>query len=281
MNIRLKEYQTYSLDKGGAIDNARLVYIVDNIGTTATADILRAVREAAAATIEAASRDTVELVTLPHANCCDVAVNYIPTARQKINKKTNRQAGDTYWSFSAAGKTQNVKIALSQREVVGDEQLVENVANMVGWNGKFGAASECSGVNVFFPGMSEQCRKTMLSASDTPALRATIESVYGKVNNATFHGWDAGEVLFMGASIGEPYFNDSGDELVDVTYQFQIQRNEASRLIGDIELSAVEGWDYKWGIYGLDPASGTQGVRLAASSRVYERADFSVLNLED
>ena len=286
--IRLKEYQVLSIDYTqvntgnirGMVSAERLVYHVDGLGSDSAADILRAVYAAADATIEASAIASVELVTLPRADCCDVAVVYEPYNKVKGGAaKSSRKPGDEFWSFDASGGSSSVKLAISTLQAVGDATLTANVNNMVGWNGKFGESAECSGVSVVVPSMRERCRKTLLYSGVTSSLRQGIGDLQGKVNSASFHGWSAGEVLFLGASIGEPYYNNQDQQVADVVYNFAIRRNESGKTIGGHSLGNVEGWDYAWGVTGFDAASGQYKVLAAFVSRVYDRASFSGLGI--
>lgn len=281
MRIRLKKYDAYSIDTTGYITSARLVYHCDELGTQSTADILRAVKTAAAAVIENSALASVELVDLPHADCCDVAVNYGAKNRVEDTAFTRRkrQAGDELWGFSVGGGTATVRTAIEQLFDDGDPLLTENVADYVGWNGKFGEAFQCSGVNVPVPEVRETCRRTVAASSVTSSLRRTIAGLRGKVNSATFHDWNPGEVMFDGATFSEPYANEDGDTLVDVNYSFSIRLNETGREIGSFSLPDVNGWDYAWGISGFDPATQQNDVLAAFVSRVLDYADLTDLGI--
>lgn len=281
MRIRLKSYQTYSTDASGYITSARLVYHCNDLGEQSTAEILRAVKSAASAVIEKSALASVELVDLPRADCCDVAVNYGERSRTADAQftKRKRKANDVLWSFDVSGGTATVRTALEQIHDDGDALLRENVADFVGWNGKFGEAFSCAGVNVVVPAMRETCRKTVGASSVTAAFRQKIGALVGKVNDGSFHGWNAGEVLFSGATLSEPYVNEDGAELVDVTYSFMIRTNETGREIGEFSLPDVNGWDYAWAITGFDPAEQKNKVRAVFVSRVYNYASFNDLGV--
>ena len=281
--IRLKEYTTYQLNDSGLINNARLLYHVNDLGAATTADILRAVQTNAPATIEAAVRGTCELVTLPKADCCDVAVNYTAATAQKIDPKSKRKVNDEKWTFESTTGEITATVALSQIAIVDETPgaaLTASIGDMIGWNGKFGTESACSGVSVHTPSTRLMCRRTVAAATaQTTAFEQGIVNLQRHVNSATFHGYAAGQVLFLGASVGEEYYNENDDLLVDVTYQFAVCANEASRVIGGVTLPAKDGWDYAWTITEFNAATGKMETVCGVVSRVYEYADLTTLGI--
>lgn len=281
--IRLKEYTTYSLNDNGYINNARLLYRVNDIGAAATADILRAVQTNAPATIEAAVRGTCELVTLPKADCCDVAVNYTPATGQKIDPKRTRKENDEKWTFEVSTGEITATTAISQ-VAIDDETtgqvLSADIGLMIGWNGKYGTESACSGVSIHTPSTRLMCRRTVAAATArTTAFETGIVNLQRHVNSSTFHGYAAGQVLFLGASVGEEYYNEDDDLLVDVTYQFAVCANEAAQVIGDVTIPAKNGWDYAWTISEFDPVDGKMKVVCGVVSQVYDYADLTTLGI--
>lgn len=280
MQIRLREKQTLQIDASGNVTGARLIYHCNGLGSSTTLQILGEVKSAAEV-ISGASIDTVEVVKLPDADCCDVAVNYRDAARQGDTQfsRRKRQPGDELWSFDLSGGTAVVRRAVAQLSDQGDPLLTENVADYVGWNGKFGEAFQCAGVNIITPSMRETCRLTVSATTVDSTFRRTLGELCGKVNTSAFHGWNAGEVLFAGASLSAPYYNDDGANLVDVTYNFNIRANEASVTIGNYSLSDVNGWDYAWGITGFDPSTQKNAVLAVFVSQVYDYADLNDLGV--
>lgn len=280
MQIRLREKQTLQIDAGGNVTGARLIYHCNGLGSSTTLQILGEVKSAAEV-IPGASIDTVEVVTLPDADCCDIAVNYRDAGRQGDTQfaPRKRKPGDVLWSFDVSGGTQNVRTAVAQISSQGQAELVNNVANYVGWNGKFGEAFDCSGVNILVPSMRETCRLTLSASAVSSSFRATLGGLVGKVNNSSFHGWNAGEVLFTGATLSAPYVNDDGDTLHDVSYSFDIRPNESSVTIGGYTISSVRGWDYAWGVTAFNQQTNKNEVKAVFVSQVYKYASFAGLGV--
>ncbi len=111
------------------------------------------------------------------------------------------------------------------------------------------------------------------------SYKNTLFQLTGKVNNATFKNFAAGEVLFLG-STGQR----RGREDFEITYNFAASPNIASIVFtSSITVLDKEGWDYMW-LYYDDQVDGVahrivRRPRAAYVERVYERADFGLLGL--
>ena len=75
----------------------------------------------------------------------------------------------------------------------------------------------------------------------TGAYKLTLFALTGKVNNATFKGFAAGEVLFLGAS-----GSIRGDDKWEITFRFAGSPNVTNMTIGDITGIDKKGWEYIW-----------------------------------
>ena len=111
------------------------------------------------------------------------------------------------------------------------------------------------------------------------AYKNTLFQLTGKVNNATFKNFAAGEVLFLG-STGQR----RGHEDFEITYNFAASPNIGSIVFTPtIEVLNKEGWDYMW-LYYADEVDTTahrlvRRPRAAYVERVYQRADLGLLGL--
>ena len=111
------------------------------------------------------------------------------------------------------------------------------------------------------------------------SYKYTLFLLTGKVNNAAFKGFAAGEVLFLGSTGSR-----RGREDFEITYHFAASPNIASIVFtSSITVLDKEGWDYMW-LYYNDEVDGTahrivRRPRAAYVERVYERADFGSLGL--
>lgn len=76
----------------------------------------------------------------------------------------------------------------------------------------------------------------------TPAYKSTVFSLTGAINDDTFKGFDAGEVMFLGASGA---LRDSN--LWEISYKFEARPNQTSIAIGPtIVVPAKKGFELLW-----------------------------------
>lgn len=150
---------------------------------------------------------------------------------------------DPQMSFDCSGGTAHVVHAISQRKCVLDDGAPDPGC-MIGWNGDI-ANSEFAGVDIVTPQMRESYTRRMRPSALSTEFKRTIAELTGCVNSSKFKGWERGEVLFAGASFSG---SSSGSDLVTVTYNFMIQRNESNATIGTLVLGDKLGWEYIWTI---------------------------------
>ena len=159
-----------------------------------------------------------------------------------------------------------------------------DAGNAIGWNGKVGDACEIAGVDVPTAQFRLSFTRVMprASALSVDFMRSTGLMV-GKVNDSTFKGWSAGEVMFLGASYTAPL---KGRQKVIVTYNFAIQPNETNVMVAGHDIGDVDGYDYVWTIPKTEvpPASGgvtapKLDIEAAYSAPVCSRVSFSSLGL--
>ncbi len=83
---------------------------------------------------------------------------------------------------------------------------------------------------------------------DPDTYLATLKSLVGRTFNASFRGFDAGEVLFVGVAGG---LRDD-KPIWQMDYRFAQSDNVNDLEIGDITVSEKKGWDYLWIEYASD-----------------------------
>lgn len=108
--------------------------------------------------------------------------------------------------------------------------------------------------------------------------KATVFGLTGKVNNAPFKGWAAGEVLFLGASGSKRGFDDW-----EITYRFACSPNATGLTIGNITGVNKEGWQYLWVLFESEEDATAKRIvkrpKAAYVEQVYEYGDFSLLGI--
>ena len=101
----------------------------------------------------------------------------------------------------------------------------------------------------------------------------------GKVNSASFKGWAAGEVMFLGCSYSTP---SRGAKKVTVTYNFRIMPNESGCKVAGKSCGSKKGFEYLWARSEVkNNGSNTPQVEVVAiyKSVVCESGNFSALGL--
>lgn len=118
------------------------------------------------------------------------------------------------------------------------------------------------------------------NADVTNAYKGTLIKMTGKVNNAIFRGFDAGELLFLGAYGSRRGI--IGDW--EITFRWAASENQTNIGIGTgplITVPAKKGWEYLWVRFRdeVDGASSTLVKKPVAAyvERVYQLGDYSAL----
>jgi hypothetical protein len=110
----------------------------------------------------------------------------------------------------------------------------------------------------------------------TGAYKAALFQLTGRVNNASFKGFAAGEVLFLGASGAK-----RGTDDWEITYRFAASPNVTGLAVGPITGITKLGWDYLWVRY-ADAEDENVLVKqpiAAYVERVYELGNFGALGI--
>lgn len=189
---------------------------------------------------------------------------------------TASEENEPQMSFDCSGGTSHIVRSRKQRCWKTDP----NPGGMIGWNGKTGQEAEFAGVDVFSATMRETYTLKMKPSKLTTAYKRSIANLTGTVNSKAFMGWEAGEVLFLGASFSGA---ESGSDEITVTFNFAIQQNEAAVPISGTLTINKRGWEYLWTITKTvdDPNTKTTRVEVvnAFVEEVYPYADFGQLKL--
>jgi hypothetical protein len=114
------------------------------------------------------------------------------------------------------------------------------------------------------------------TAAVTPAYKAILFYLTGKVNNAAWKGFQPGEVLFLGAS-----GSNRGDGYWEITFRFSASPNMTNLQVGSITIADKPGWAYVWFRY-QDTADANQLIKRPVAAyveRVYDEGDFTQIGI--
>jgi len=109
----------------------------------------------------------------------------------------------------------------------------------------------------------------------------TVAGLTGTVNNATFRTFEAGEVLFMGATGSQEWDDQKGNGPWSLSFKFAASKNETGITIGSISGIQKKGWHYLWVRYetAADTSSVFQRPKAVYVSKVYQEGSFSGLGI--
>lgn len=185
-------------------------------------------------------------------------------------------------SFDTTGATQHI----TQAKPVGSGSTLDfeyrfpsTATNM---SGAIGVDSNgVNGVDVVIPQLQWQEQYDVPNAYVTATYVRGIAGVTGSVNNASFRGFSAGEVLFMGCSGSQEWDDQKGKGPWSLSYRFVASKNVTGQTIGSITGISKGGHDYLWVKY-QDGVSGSSMLKYPKAvyvSKVYPDADFSLLGI--
>jgi hypothetical protein len=189
---------------------------------------------------------------------CGVIVPYGPT---------NRDVGSIHVSFSTTGGTAHITQALSTVSSYG--VAVPDMKGTIGVNG-----DDVDGCDIVTPALKLRIRCKHPQAVITLDQIRNLARSTAYVNSDVFLGFQAGELLFLGAD------GEQGTETeTSVGYEFDAKENAVGAkalTIGDIANVEKQGHDYAWISYG-DEEDADRPVKHAKHVyvvRVYRRTGF-------
>lgn len=176
------------------------------------------------------------------------------------------------YTFEMSGGTQHVTQSL--QTVAKHARPGKNPPDFKGAIGVNGDSVE--GTDVTVPVFRFSETYSIPAGLVTHGYKVVLFHLTGRVNNAPFKGFAAGEVLFLGASGSR-----RGIEKWEISYQFAASPNAVGLQVGDIAGIAKKGWEYLWVRYG-DVEDEKVLVKQPESvhvERVYEPGNFALLGI--
>lgn len=258
-------------------DNARTLHY-QAFGSEDEAEVMDAVFAAAPAlTADGLKKRTIS--TIEQKGLFPTPIWYVDVeyGRLKAFEYTPPETGEFEYSFDIGTESNHIYFAKSTVNIY-PRDPVANYASLVGNKININTEGKVEGVDILFPTSRRVITIYPANAVITEAYQKQLEDMVPSVNNATFKGRAAGELLLMGVS-GRARNNDDWQ----LTFTFGVRKNETGLTIDGIEDIAKDGWDLIWPLHEYD-ADGTANriVERAAAyviSRPYERTDFSLLGI--
>jgi hypothetical protein len=176
------------------------------------------------------------------------------------------------YSFSTSGGTVHVSQGLKN-----GTHNYPNDANTPDFEDAINVeADNVNGVDIVSSVFNFTETHTFVQSAVTEAYQSDLATVTGTVNNASFRGFAAGEVLFLGV---DGNLQGSGDWTL--TFKFSVSKNQTNLSVGSLTGIAKAGWDYMWVKYKKSTSAGhpVQIPAFVYVNRVYIYTDFSLLDL--
>mgnify|MGYP001198524681 CR=1 FL=1 len=180
-----------------------------------------------------------------------------------------RGAVDSQIEFDTSGGSAHIQHSLQTIAAYGSSP--PNFHNAIGVNG-----DRIDGCDKTVPVFNFSIRARVANTILTGAYIIALRNLTGKVNNAEFYGFAAGEVLFLGASGSR-----TGSDNYTIQYKFAASENATGLSVGSISGIAKKGWEYLWIRFreDVDENSLIKRPVHVYVERIYEFGDFSVLGI--
>lgn len=186
--------------------------------------------------------------------------------------KYQRLSGTDEYTFNTGGGTAKITQALSQTGYASSGTPPD-------FKGAIGVTKDgVEGVDITVPQYEFSETHYFSDAAVTQAYKLALFNLTGRVNLATFRGFDAGECLFLGANGSK-----RGDEQWAITFNFACSPNLTGVSVGDITGIDKDGWDYLWVRY--EDFEDTLAIELVSRpssahvAKVYQDGDFDNLGI--
>lgn len=267
ISIYLSANRTKSVNRNGKVTSAVLTCHTSGAEPEIYTDeeVLAAVLKYVPENLGAAVVTEAVIVEYHGAGVYEIEVNYEQQNWANSGKRSLRRHRDEKWFLAASNSVEHILFGENTWKYGNNPP---SVGNLIGWNGKSGSSSSASGANIISAAIRENCVLTLKRTEFNFEFRKKILSLTGHTNSLPFHGWERGEVLFLGASSGMPYVNDDEDELVDVTLKFAVRQNRGHLYVNGHIFSA-RGWEVVWPV----------GQHHVYVSQVYPESDFNILGV--
>ncbi|HUS37832.1 MAG TPA: hypothetical protein VMX74_00185 [Pirellulales bacterium] len=201
----------------------------------------------------------------------EFTAGYVHPDRKDENEDLD--VGDYTFSFDGTGGTTTRFVSLSQTKYAKDNETASD------HKGAINVTDDgVEGVEIGIQSLKFSIRKRMPRTTITMAYVKLLSNMAYTWNESAFLGFEAGELLFVGATGSAGTDSDP-----EVTYNFIASPNATDIPVGDITVSTKRGHDYLWATFEKiedDTAKTTPQQPLAAYvDQVYYSSDFSNLGI--
>ena len=197
-----------------------------------------------------------------------VVIDYVKDGAEDGTESVKRAR-----SFDTSGGTQHLTQAFAERKY-GSGAPDQQSAIGVDENG-------VNGVDVVVPQLQWQETYDVPNIYVTDAYIKNVASVTGSVNIASFRGFAAGEVLFVGCTGSQEWDDQKGKGPWSLAFRFVGSPNVTNQTIGSVTGVEKKGHEYLWVRYESASESSTliKKPKHVYVNKVYRDGDFSLLGI--
>lgn len=271
--------RSITLNAAGRMTSARVPYIVYGAATEEAA--AETCLTAAGQTYDALWLSSVEVTERLNATTFRVEAIYRPDEARDRDASTpsgettddTKGNADPVVSFDTTGGSAHINLSFGTTRY-------PDSATDYGGAIEVDADGNVQGCDIVMPTMTYTETHYFKPAKMTDDYRLALYACTGKINKENFRGFNAGEVLFTGASARRT--GTGTDDLWEVTFNFSISRDHSINYGGEIGTVTKPGWAYAWAKFADAVADGKRRKTPVAVyvEKVYESVDFSTLKIE-
>jgi hypothetical protein len=155
----------------------------------------------------------------------------------RYGERERKEPGESSFAFDTGGGNQHITQSLATvGAYAAPGQMAPNFRGAIGVT-----HDSVEGVDVTIPVYNFSETHYLATEAVTGAYKAALFHLTGRVNNAPFKGFAAGEVLFLGASGSK-----RGKDDWEITFKFAASPNASGLVVGEITGITKKGWEYLW-----------------------------------
>lgn len=190
----------------------------------------------------------------------DAAVEYVP--RKPL------EPGDFDFRFDIGTESTHITHAIANRNRYPGG--APDLKGAIGWDGK-----ELKGTDILVPKSTLNWKVILAEADVDDTYKANLRKLVGKINDDTFKGCAAGELLLIAAT--GSYRNESID--YEINFSAAYSENATGLTVGGVTGITKRGWDYLWVKWKPILDAGIKKIDAEAVyvDQVYKEGDFDLL----
>ncbi|MBD3671908.1 MAG: hypothetical protein HUJ26_00145 [Planctomycetaceae bacterium] len=195
-----------------------------------------------------------------------------------VEPKAPPQTNESSFNFEVSTQAQRVVVPLAPQSIYPRSGLSAPASSAKWLIGQQGDGSPPEGAEVQEPIASFSETHYLPSTTITAAQQRVLLSIVGHINQFSFRGWAAEEVLCAGVSGSQRGAHDW-----EITFRFNVRQHQTGITVAGVTGVNKKGWQHLWPRYsttldGSEPIL-TDVVDYIVVADVFEQADFLALGI--